>query len=110
MEGKHIKINGKSIYVCVKGEGEPIIFLHGGPGGSHEYFLPHMEPLAEDYQIILYDQTGCGKSGIFEINKTVGKWGFFSRQAQALKTKYDVNTGFIRALLVMRIALYFCLK
>ncbi|MGE6753833.1 alpha/beta fold hydrolase [Rossellomorea sp. NPDC071047] len=63
MKGKHITINGKTIYVCVKGEGEPIIFLHGGPGGSHEYFLPHMEPLAEDYQIILYDQTGCGKSG-----------------------------------------------
>jgi proline iminopeptidase len=63
MEGKHITINGKSIYVCVKGEGEPIIFLHGGPGGSLEYLLPHMEPLAEDYQIILYDQTGCGKSG-----------------------------------------------
>jgi proline iminopeptidase len=63
MKGKHITINGKSIYVCVKGEGEPIIFLHGGPGGSLEYFLPHMDPLAEDYQIILYDQTGCGKSG-----------------------------------------------
>ncbi|MFI8575432.1 alpha/beta fold hydrolase [Rossellomorea aquimaris] len=63
MEGKHITINGKSIYVCVKGKGEPIIFLHGGPGGSHEYFLPQMEPLAEGFQIILYDQTGCGKSG-----------------------------------------------
>ncbi|MGF3104707.1 alpha/beta fold hydrolase [Rossellomorea sp. DUT-2] len=63
MEGKHITINGKSIYVCVKGEGEPILFLHGGPGGSLEYFLPHMEPLAEDYQMILYDQSGCGKSG-----------------------------------------------
>ncbi|WP_374055977.1 alpha/beta fold hydrolase [Rossellomorea sp. FM04394] len=63
MKGKRITINGKSIYVCVKGEGEPIIFLHGGPGGSLDYFLPHMNPLAEDYQIILYDQTGCGKSG-----------------------------------------------
>ncbi|MGM0751628.1 MAG: alpha/beta hydrolase [Bacillota bacterium] len=63
MKGKHFTINGKSIYVCVKGEGDPIIFLHGGPGGSLDYFLPHMNPLAEDYQIILYDQTGCGKSG-----------------------------------------------
>jgi proline iminopeptidase len=63
MKGKYITINGKSIYVCVKGKGEPIIFLHGGPGGSLEYFLPQMEPLAEGYHIILYDQTGCGKSG-----------------------------------------------
>jgi len=62
LEEKYITINGKSFYVCVKGKGEPIIFLHGGPGGSLEYFLPNMEPLAEDYQMILYDQSGCGKS------------------------------------------------
>ncbi|TYS16648.1 alpha/beta hydrolase [Rossellomorea vietnamensis] len=62
MEEKFIEINGKSLFVKVKGHGEPIIFLHGGPGGSLEYFLPHIEPLAEYYQIILYDQAGCGQS------------------------------------------------
>lgn len=55
-------INGKSLYVYIMGEGEPIIFLHGGPGGSHEYFLPNMTPLAEHYQLIFYDQSGCGQS------------------------------------------------
>ncbi|WP_394174802.1 alpha/beta fold hydrolase [Guptibacillus hwajinpoensis] len=59
---KYLEINGKSLFVTIKGQGDPIIFIHGGPGGSLEYFLPYMEPLAESYQVILYDQAGCGKS------------------------------------------------
>jgi proline iminopeptidase len=41
--------------------GEPIVFVHGGPGGgtepSHRRFF---DPSA--YRIILFDQRGCGKS------------------------------------------------
>lgn len=42
-------------------DGVPVIFLHGGPGGSCEpghrrFFDP------EKYRIILFDQRGCGKS------------------------------------------------
>ncbi len=46
---------------CGKADGVPIVFLHGGPGGSCEpahrrYYDP------ERYRIILFDQRGCGKS------------------------------------------------
>ncbi|MED1204123.1 alpha/beta fold hydrolase [Heyndrickxia acidicola] len=51
-----------SIHVYKLGEGEPLVFLHGGPGGEHRFFLPHMEPLKNDFQLIFYDQTGCGQS------------------------------------------------
>lgn len=42
-------------------EGQPVIFLHGGPGGGTDsdhrrYFNP------QKYRIILFDQRGCGKS------------------------------------------------
>ena len=42
-------------------DGVPVVFLHGGPGGSCEpghrrFFNP------EEYRIILFDQRGCGKS------------------------------------------------
>ncbi|MGR3764083.1 alpha/beta fold hydrolase [Rossellomorea sp. NS-SX7] len=63
---KHLTLNGKSIYVKRFGSGEPIVFLHGGPGGSHEFFLPFAERLAEDYTVILYDQAGCGMSHMVE--------------------------------------------
>lgn len=33
-------------------------------GGASDYFLPEMEPLGESFQIIFYDQTGCGKSEV----------------------------------------------
>ena len=46
---------------CGTRSGVPVVFLHGGPGGSAEpahrrYFDP------ERYRIILFDQRGCGKS------------------------------------------------
>ncbi len=46
---------------CGNPEGVPVVFLHGGPGGSSEpghrrFFNP------ESYRIILFDQRGSGKS------------------------------------------------
>lgn len=54
--------NGAELYYSVMGEGAPLIFLHGGPGMFHEYFLPHVEPLASDLQLIFYDQRASGNS------------------------------------------------
>jgi len=55
--------DGHQLYVeeCGNPQGMPVVFLHGGPGGSCEpvhrrYFDP------EHYRIILFDQRGCGKS------------------------------------------------
>ena len=40
----------------------PLILIHGGPGSTHDYF-ELLDPLADSgRQIIMYDQTGCGKS------------------------------------------------
>ncbi|KAB5594002.1 Proline iminopeptidase [Ceratobasidium theobromae] len=51
------------IYYEVSGnkDGNPVVFLHGGPGGGtsptdRTYFNP------EKYKIVLFDQRGCGKS------------------------------------------------
>lgn len=50
------------------GAGTPIIIVHGGPGLDHGYFLPQMLDLAQDHQIIFYDQRGSGKSLETEIS------------------------------------------
>jgi proline iminopeptidase len=39
-----------------------LLFLHGGPGASHDYMLPQMLELASDYRLIFYDQRGGGRS------------------------------------------------
>ncbi len=57
-----IDINGVKHFIKKMGEGEPLIVLHGGPGLFHDYLVPHFKNLAKDYQIIFYDQRGCGKT------------------------------------------------
>ena len=55
-------VNGTELYVRRIGEGEPIIVIHGGPLLEHGYFLPHLVPLAETYQLVFYDQRLNGRS------------------------------------------------
>ncbi|MFN7120051.1 MAG: alpha/beta fold hydrolase [Saprospiraceae bacterium] len=55
-------VNGTALYCKVIGKGEPLLVLHGGPGLSHDYFLPHLLPLAKRYQLILVDQRAQGRS------------------------------------------------
>lgn len=59
-----VDINGTKLFYETMGEGEPIIFVHGGPGMNHEYFLPQMAPLADQYKLIFYDQRACGDSDV----------------------------------------------
>jgi proline iminopeptidase len=45
----------------LKSQRVPLIGIHGGPGGSHDYLLP-LTRLSEERTIILYDQLDCGDS------------------------------------------------
>lgn len=42
-------------------QGIPLLLLHGGPGGGHDYLEP-LEKLGEHRPVIFYDQLGTGKS------------------------------------------------
>lgn len=57
------RVNGVELYYKAMGTGPPIVVLHGGPGDSHTYFLPQLQPLAADYRLIFYDQRASGQSG-----------------------------------------------
>ncbi|MBY7144473.1 alpha/beta fold hydrolase [Virgibacillus sp. NKC19-3] len=42
---------------------KPVVFvIHGGPGGSHFSFKPHLDRLTEHAQLVYIDQRGCGYS------------------------------------------------
>ena len=56
------KINGTSLFLSVKGSGNPLIVIHGGPGLNHSYFIPYLQGLEKKLQVIYYDQRACGKS------------------------------------------------
>jgi pimeloyl-ACP methyl ester carboxylesterase len=40
----------------------PLLVLHGGPGGGHEYLLPLADLLGGERALVFYDQVGCGES------------------------------------------------
>jgi len=62
LEKKRINIGDCELYCEAKGEGMPVVLLHGGPGATHHYFHPHFSKARDFAQIIYYDQRGCGLS------------------------------------------------
>jgi proline iminopeptidase len=39
-----------------------MVVVHGGPGLDHAYLLPDLEPLADSYTLVYFDQRGGGRS------------------------------------------------
>lgn len=60
-----VPVEGGKVYVRLNGlahtDKPPVIFIHGGPGGTHNGFAG-MTALADDRLVIMYDQLDSGKS------------------------------------------------
>ena len=54
--------HGVMIYYTTVGRGAPILVVHGGPGASHDYFLPNFYLLARHNRLIFIDERGSGRS------------------------------------------------
>jgi proline iminopeptidase len=61
--------NGALIYYEAVGRGAPLMIVHGGPGASHDYFLPYLLPLMRTNRLIFIDERGSGKSSKLEDPK-----------------------------------------
>jgi proline iminopeptidase len=57
-----VDAHGVLIYYVAFGNGPPLVVLHGGPGASHDYFLPWLLPLARTHRLIFIDERGSGRS------------------------------------------------
>ena len=62
----YIDANGVLIYYEEFGKGDPLMIVHGGPGASHDYFLPYLIPLARHNRLIFIDERGSGKSEVLD--------------------------------------------
>lgn len=62
VEEGFVDAHGVLIYYTAFGKGEPLLILHGGPGASHDYFLPYLLPLARKNRLIFIDERGSGRS------------------------------------------------
>lgn len=86
-ESSLVRVNGLRIYCETYGKPSKgtLLVLHGGPGISHGY--PHpLAGLAQfGYQVILYDQLGCGRlqkprtNGVYDFRKFIDEVEGFRR-------------------------------
>jgi proline iminopeptidase len=61
-DGRYVTVNGAKLWVVIVGQGDPIIFIPGGPGGAH-LGLRNFDPLSDSHhQLIYFDAFGRGKS------------------------------------------------
>ncbi|HLV13640.1 MAG TPA: alpha/beta hydrolase [Xanthomarina sp.] len=61
-ESKFYEIDGYKINVEVLGTGDPIFFLPGGPGNSHDYMQGNFGQYYKSNTVVFFDFLGRGKS------------------------------------------------
>jgi proline iminopeptidase len=62
LSGRLVPIDDTALFVEERGYGYPIIILHGGPGLDHHEFADYLDPLADDFRLLLTDMRACGRS------------------------------------------------
>ena len=58
----YARVNGTRLYYEVRGQGIPMMMMHGGPGLDHTYFLPWFDPVCAQMELIYYDHRRNGRS------------------------------------------------
>lgn len=59
----YVEVPGGRVWYEAVGSGDaaPLVTVHGGPGGTHDYLEP-LEALADERPVVFYDQLGAGRS------------------------------------------------
>ena len=60
-DGVYYEVNGKKLWTVSFGQGSPLFFIAGGPGGTHAG-LRSFDTLSEHFTLVYYDGYGRGKS------------------------------------------------
>jgi pimeloyl-ACP methyl ester carboxylesterase len=70
-----VEMNGVETYYEDYGNGQPIVVLHGA-NANHQAWAEQLQPLTDDYRVILYDLRGHGKTGESDLDKyTIDMYG-----------------------------------
>lgn len=69
----YIQCNGANLYYEDKGEGPPIVFIHGAIAGLR-FFEPQLTGLSNEYRTVAFDYRGHGRSSKTEQGHTVPQY------------------------------------
>lgn len=84
------EINGTNLFYKIIGDKEPILIIHGGPGLSHDYFLPGLIGLSDKYKLIFYDQRASGRSDL-EIDSESITLENFIKDIEELRKTFGIK-------------------
>ena len=94
IEEKYIDFEGYKTYVRIvnpKGKKTPLLFLHGGPGSTHNSFeVLDRFAFEDDRPFIMYDQLGCGLSFI-DGNPSLWKKETWAKELINLREKLSLE-------------------
>lgn len=79
-----LSLEDARIFYEVRGAGEAILVVHGGPGLDHSYLRPGLDVLATRNTLIYYDQRGTGRSTT-DIGPETITLGAFVEDIEALR-------------------------
>lgn len=92
----HITVADAKLYYQLMGKGEPIIFLHGGPGLDQSYLVPSLRKMAENHEVVFYDQRGSGLSIPQELNPSLMTPAQFVKDLEVVRKHF----GYQKVILV----------
>lgn len=69
IDSGYVHVKGAKIFYRIWGEGEPIVFLNGGPGLGSQGYETYATEIEQPRKVILFDQRGNGKSRLTETKE-----------------------------------------
>jgi len=61
---QHVNIGDTRLHIIERGTGYPLFVVHGGPGLDHHMFGDYLDPLTDQYRLILVDLRANGLSDV----------------------------------------------
>jgi len=61
--GRLVDIGDTQLFVEERGDGPVVVVLHGGPGADHTQLKDYLDPLTDEFRLMLIDQRAQGPSG-----------------------------------------------
>jgi len=77
--------------VVGSGSSTPVLFIHGGPGGSSCSFVSNVDGIAAERPVILYDQLGSGYSDRIEDLEELARLPRFVNEIDAIRSELDLD-------------------
>jgi len=68
---EYLQIENHVFFTKKIGSGDPVLFLHGGPGLFHDYLVQPFKQLSSNHELIFFDQRGSGASSALNPNRAI---------------------------------------